>query len=124
MGTPAGSLAQMRWSQPTLTTMQQHSRSIAQLALCSLSTVAMSSSRQNVAVLASAPGDAVVLQLLSVSTKGSTEELSTHVLQLDSGPDVKLSQSKWCCCCGLRNEVLLWRQGGKLYKWNLQSGML
>ena len=84
----------------------------------------MSPSRHNVAVLASMPGDTVVLQLLSVSIKGRPEEISTHVLQLSSHAGAKLSPkgSKWCCCCGRFNEVLIWRQGGALYKWTLQTG--
>lgn len=84
----------------------------------------MSGSRHNVAVLASMPGDTVVLQLLSVSIKGRPEEISTHVLQLSSDAGTTLSQkgSRWCCCCGRYNEVLVWRQGGTLYKWTLQTG--
>lgn len=114
----------MLWSQPVLKTMQQQGRNLEQLSCCSLSAIAMSGSRQNVAVLASMVGDAVVLQLLSVSTKGRPEEISTHLLQLSSVAGNKLSShgSKWCCCCGRYNEVLIWKQDGPLYKWTLQTG--
>ena len=125
MGVQAKSTAQMQWSQPTLTSMQQSGQNIAQLELCSLSAIAMTASRHNVAVVASTPGSIVVLQLLSVSTKGRAEEISTHVLQLSSNTDGQLTQrgGSWRCCCGLYNEVLIWQQGGSLYKWTLQTGM-
>ena len=124
MSVQPGSSAQMLWSQPVLTTMQHQSQNLQQLSCCSLSAIAMSGSRHNVAVLASMPGDTVVLQLLSVSIKGRPEEISTHVLQLGSDAGAKLDQkgSRWCCCCGRYNEVLIWRQGGTLYKWTMQTG--
>ena len=126
MSVQAGSSAQMLWSQPVLNSMQQQGQNLEQFSCCSLSAIAMSGSRHNVAVLASASGNTVVLQLLSVSTKDRPEEISAHLLQLSSGTGTKLSQkdSKWCCCCGRYNEVLIWRQGGALYKWTLQSGTL
>lgn len=105
--------------------MQQEGQNMEQLSCCSLSAIAMSGSRHNAAVLASMSGDAVVLQLLSVTTKGRPEELSTHLLQLSSESGIKRSPpgSKWCCCCGRYNEVLIWKQGGALYKWTLQTGI-
>ena len=114
----------MLWSQPVLNTMQQQGRNLEQLSCCSLSAIAMSGSRHNVAVLASMSGGAVVLQLLSVSTKGRPEEISTHLLQLssESGTERSPPGSKWCCCCGRYNEVLIWKQGGALFKWTLQTG--
>ncbi|KAL3138478.1 hypothetical protein ABBQ32_006268 [Trebouxia sp. C0010 RCD-2024] len=119
-----GASAHMLWSQPVLNTMQQEGQNMEQLSCCSLSAIAMSGSRHNAAVLASMSGDAVVLQLLSVTTKGRPEELSTHLLQLSSESGIKRSPpgSKWCCCCGRYNEVLIWKQGGALYKWTLQTG--
>ena len=124
MSMQPGSCAQMLWSQPVLNTMQQQSQNLQQLSCCSLSAIAMSGSRHNVAVLASMPGHTVLLQLLSVSTKGRPEEISTHVLQLSSNAGAKLSPEggRWCCCCGRFNEVLIWRQGGTLYKWTLPTG--
>lgn len=126
MSVQARSPAQLQWSQPVLSSMQQSSQNVAQLELCSLSAIAMSGSRHNVAVIASTPGNKVVLQLLSVSAKSRAEEFSTHLLQLSSDTDGKLSQrgGKWRCCCGQYNEVLIWQQGGSSYKWTLQTGML
>ena len=104
--------------------MQQQNQNLQQLSCCSLSAIAMSGSRHNVAVLGSMAGDTVVLHLLSVSTKGRPEEISTHVLQLSSDAGGKLSQtdSRWYCCCGRYNEVMIWRRGGTLYRWTLQTG--
>ena len=126
MSVQPGSSAQMLWSQAVLNTMQHQNQNLQQLSCCSLSVIAMSGSRHNVAVLASMPGDNVVLQLLSVSLKGRPEEISTHVLQLSSDVGAELSQegSRWCCCCGRYNEVLIWRQGGIMYKWTLQTGTI
>ena len=119
-----GSSAQILWSLPILNTMQQQNQNLQQLSCCSLSAIAMSGSRHNVAVLGSMVGDTVVLHLLSVSTKSRPEEISTHVLQLSSDAGDKLSQtdSKWCCCCGRYNEVVIWKRGGTLYRWTLQTG--
>lgn len=124
MSMQPGSSAQILWSLPVLNTMQQQNQNLQQLSCCSLSAIPMSSSRHNVAVLASMGGDTVVLHLLSVSTKSRPEEISTHLLQLSSDAGSKLSQtdSRWCCCCGRYNEVMIWRRGGTLYRWTLQTG--
>ncbi|KAL3155320.1 hypothetical protein ABBQ38_010884 [Trebouxia sp. C0009 RCD-2024] len=51
-----GASAHMLWSQPVLSTMQQQGQNLEQLSCCSLSAIAMSGSRHNVAVLASMSG--------------------------------------------------------------------
>ena len=124
MSEQLGSTAQQLWSHTVLANMQQQLPSTANLSLCSMSAVAMSSNRQNVAVLASASDGDLPLQLLSVSPDSKPEELSTH--ELDLGQDARAEGSKkgskWQCCCSRHGEVLIWRQGGSAHRWTLQKG--
>lgn len=125
MGAQPGTPAQLLWSHPVLSGMQQHAQNAAQLSLCSLSTVSMSGNRHNVAVLATASDGTVALQLLSVSLKAKPEELSTHIMNLGEDRDMQGSgkASKWSCCCSRQGEVLIWREGGSAYKWTLLTGL-
>ena len=125
MAPQAGSTAQLLWSYPMLSSMQQQARTTAQMSLCSLSAVSMSVNRQNVAAHATLPDGRLVLQLLSVSINKQPEELSTHVLNLDDADKhaAGTQQSKWCCCYSRSGEVMLWKAGRSVYyKWALQTG--
>ena len=124
MSPEPGSTAQLLWSHPVLTSIQQQAASTAQLSLCSLSVVNMSSNKQNIAVLAYAAGGTLALQLLSVSPD-SKEELETHAIELGHETRAEGSKkgSKWCCCLSRHGEVMIWRQGGTAHRWTLQKGL-
>ena len=126
MSPEPGSTAQLLWSHPVLTSIQQQAADTAQLSLCSLSAVNMSSNRQNIAVLANAADGTLALQLLSVSPDSKPEELSTHVIDLGHEARAEGSKkgSKWCCCLSRHGEVMLWRQGGTAHRWTLQKGQV
>ena len=123
---PPGSIAQLLWSHPVLSSIQKQAQATAQLSLCSLSAVSMKGSRHNLAVLASAPDGTLALQLLSISPTYKPEELSTHILDVSQAEPTAESategRAKWHCCCGQKLQVLIWRERGSAYKWTAETG--
>ncbi|DBB00160.1 hypothetical protein WJX77_011844 [Trebouxia sp. C0004] len=128
MAMPPGSTAQLLWSHPVLSIMQKQAQATAQLSLCSLSAVSMKGSRHNVAVLASAPGGTLALQLLSMSQTSKPEELSTHILDVTKAESTAESateeRAKWRCCCGQKLQVLIWKESGSAYRWTVETGLV
>ncbi|KAL0051061.1 hypothetical protein WJX82_001259 [Trebouxia sp. C0006] len=128
MAMPPGSIAQLLWSHPVLSSIQKQAQATAQLSLCSLSAVSMKGSRHNLAVLASAPDGTLALQLLSISPTYKPEELSTHILDVSKAEPTAESategRAKWHCCCGQKLQVLIWRERGSAYKWTAETGLV